>query len=118
MRNFFKAHDTVFLPASKSVLTVAHRGGSKRRCNSTGDQATRTPHCIDARARLPERLSCREHWRPQYEFCQGLSLGPRGHAFVRDGEWWNVKCFALREDAERFIERFGGEYMTPATRPR
>ena len=65
---------------------------------------------------LPERLSCREHWTPQHEFCNGLSLCPRGHAFVRDGEWWTVKCFATREDADRFIERFGGEYMTPRMR--
>lgn len=67
---------------------------------------------------LPERLSCREHWMPQHAFCKGLDVSPRGHAFVRDDEWWNVRCFALREDAECFIARFGGEYMTPATRPR
>ena len=77
---------------------------------------------IDARwphqVALPERLSCREHWRPQYEFCDPLDVSPRGHCFVRDGEWWNVRCFARLEDAERFMAGFGGEYMTPATRPR
>jgi hypothetical protein len=67
---------------------------------------------------LPERLSCREHWPPQNAFCEGLDVSPRGHCFVRNGEWWNVKCFAHKEDAVRFIERFGGEYMTPQTRPR
>lgn len=69
---------------------------------------------------LPERLSCREHWKPQHDFCEenGFDMSPRGHAFTRAGEWWNVKCFARREDAERFMARFGGEYMTPATRPR
>ena len=67
---------------------------------------------------LPERLSYREHWKPQYEFCQQLSLCVRGHCFYRDGEHWNVKCFAEREHAERFMAQFGGEYMTPRTRPR
>lgn len=67
---------------------------------------------------LPERLTCRAHWQPQHDFCEELDVAPRGHCFVRDGEWWNVKCFARKEDANSFIARFGGEYMTPATRPR
>ena len=28
-----------------------------------------------------------------------------------------VKCFATREDADKFAARFNGEYMTPETRP-
>lgn len=69
---------------------------------------------------LPERLCSREHWRAQHDFCQqeNLSGAPRGHRFLRNEEWWLVKCFADRSDADRFMERFGGEYMTPATRPR
>lgn len=67
---------------------------------------------------LPERLCSRIHWRPQYEFCQDLSLCPRRQSFLRDGERWIVKCFAELEHAQRFIAHFGGEYMTPATRPR
>lgn len=67
---------------------------------------------------LPERLSAREHFHPQLEFCKGMDMSPRGHAFVSDGEWWNVKCFARREDAEKFVERFGGEFIDPARRPR
>jgi len=68
----------------------------------------------------PERLSCREHWRAHHAFIEEhkLSLGPRGHSFVRDGEWYNVKCFAELAHAQIFIARFGGEYMTPHTRPR
>lgn len=68
----------------------------------------------------PERLSCREHWRAHHAFIeeQGLAQSPIGHSFVRDGEWWNVRCFAEHEHAERFMARLGGEYMTPDTRPR
>jgi hypothetical protein len=50
-------------------------------------------------------------------FCEGLSLCVRGHWFRRNGEDWVVKCFAKREDADRFAQRFEGEYMPPATRP-
>lgn len=50
-------------------------------------------------------------------FCKDLSLCPRGHWFRRDGEYYVVKCFAEKEHADRFAERFGGEYMTPNTRP-
>jgi hypothetical protein len=58
----------------------------------------------------PEHLSCREHWRAHHAFIQEqqLSLGPRGHCFVRDGQWWNIKCFAELEHAQRFMEQFGG----------
>lgn len=67
---------------------------------------------------LPERLSCREHWKPQQEFCKALSLCPRGHSFYRDGEGWNVKCFAEHEHAERFRSRFGGELFDASEHPR
>jgi hypothetical protein len=50
-------------------------------------------------------------------FCEDLSLSVRGHWFRRNGEDWVVKCFAKREDADKFAQRFGGEYMTPETRP-
>ena len=66
---------------------------------------------------LPERLSCREHWQPQHEFCQALSLCSRGHSFYRDGEYWNVKCFADQEHAERFRARFGGELVDASLHP-
>ncbi len=67
---------------------------------------------------LPERLTCRQHWPPQDAFCKGLDVSPLGHCFVRGGEWWNVRCFAAKEDADRFMACFGGEYMTLATRPK
>jgi hypothetical protein len=52
--------------------------------------------------------------------CDGehLSLCPRGHSFYRDGTDMNVFCFAEREHAERFRERFGGEFIDPKSRPK
>lgn len=49
---------------------------------------------------------------------EGLSLCLRGHAFVRAGAFHNVLCFAEEDHAKRFQARFGGEMMTPETRPR
>jgi hypothetical protein len=46
-------------------------------------------------------------------FCANLSLCPRGHTVVWEGEWHRVYCFARREDAEAFLERFGGEWFDP-----
>jgi hypothetical protein len=51
-------------------------------------------------------------------FCEGLSLCPRGHFFRRDNADMNVFCFAEREHAERFRERFGGELIDPKDRPK
>jgi hypothetical protein len=53
-------------------------------------------------------------------FCDAerLSLCPRGHSFYRDGTDMNVFCFAKREHAERFRERFGGEFLDPKDRPK
>ena len=50
-------------------------------------------------------------------FCEGLSLGPRGHCFRRNHVDFNVYCFADPEHAERFCARFNGELTTPAERP-
>lgn len=47
-----------------------------------------------------------------------LAHCPRGHYFYRDGVGFNVFCFAEREHAERFVQRFGGEIMDPKDRPR
>lgn len=51
-------------------------------------------------------------------FCADLSLCDRGHSFYRDGTDFNVFCFADREHAERFSERFNGELMHARDRPR
>jgi hypothetical protein len=69
---------------------------------------------------MPERLASREHWRAHHAFIQerGLTISPLGHRFLRDGQWWLVICFGSEGDARTFMDKFGGEYMTPQTRPR
>jgi hypothetical protein len=49
-------------------------------------------------------------------FCKDLSLCPRGHAVFYGDEWFNVYCFGKPEDAEKFIQRFGGEKFDPKQR--
>jgi hypothetical protein len=51
-------------------------------------------------------------------FCEGLSLCPRSHCFVRDDGYWNVWCFAVRDDAEKFRAQYGGEFLDPKDRPK
>jgi hypothetical protein len=53
-----------------------------------------------------------------HEFCAGLSLCPRGHCFRRDDTDFHVYCFAKREHAERFKDRFSGELISPKDRSR
>jgi len=52
------------------------------------------------------------------EFCKNLSLAPRKHSFRRDDQDWNVWCFAEEAHAQAFQREFGGEFVTPKTRPR
>lgn len=49
---------------------------------------------------------------------EGLSHCSRGHAFVRNGSYYNVFCFAEKAHAVRFHARFGGEIIEPKDRPR
>jgi hypothetical protein len=51
-------------------------------------------------------------------FCEGLSVAPRGHSVVKNDEWHHVFCFRLQADAEKFQQRFGGEWFVPAMRGR
>ena len=71
------------------------------------------PHQV---ALIAERTLGGEYIRARL-FC-GLSLAPRGHAFSRDGQWFNVWCFAEREHAEAFAAKFGGEVIAPNERPK
>jgi hypothetical protein len=48
-----------------------------------------------------------------YFACNGLSLCPRGHAVFQEGQWFNVFCFSNPADAEKFMQRFGGEPFDP-----
>lgn len=52
------------------------------------------------------------------DFCKNLSLCPRGHSVVWEGDWYNVYCFAKREDAEAFLVQFSGEWFDPRERGR
>lgn len=47
-------------------------------------------------------------------FCEKLSLAPRGHAFCRDGKFYDVYCFSDPEHAELFRKAFGGEEFDKA----
>ena len=49
-------------------------------------------------------------------FCEGLSSCDRGHAVFHENEWFNVYCFAEPADAEKFMQRFGGEKIDPKQR--
>lgn len=58
------------------------------------------------------------NYDPTHDRLAFPSLGPRGHTFFRDGQFYVVLCFAKHDDAICFIERFGGEMIDPKDRPR
>lgn len=57
-------------------------------------------------------------WRELSAATEGMSKSPMPHWFYRGGESWVVYCFAEHEHAARIAELFGGELMSPDTRPR
>jgi hypothetical protein len=66
---------------------------------------------------LPARASLNGAYLTIHEFCKYLSNCSRGHSVVGpDNQWWQVYCFAKPEDAEKFLQRFGGEKFDPALR--
>lgn len=67
---------------------------------------------------LEARLSMGDRYYTVHFFCNDLSLCPRGHHFYRDGKDFNVYCFAEREHAELFRQRFGGEMHDARSEPR
>jgi hypothetical protein len=54
----------------------------------------------------------------QDEFCKGLSRCVRGHSLCHDDKTLVVQCFSLKEDAEKFMAQFGGEWSDPRERGR
>jgi hypothetical protein len=50
------------------------------------------------------------------EFCKDLSLAPRGHSVRREDVDYVVFCFADKEHASRFRDRFAGEPFDPKDR--
>jgi len=66
---------------------------------------------------VPAKISLGQRYKIVHGFCKELSLCPRGHSVIGpDNEWWRVFCFAERDDAEKFKERFGGEWFDPTKR--
>ena len=51
-------------------------------------------------------------------FCRGLSVCPRQHTYWQHDKEFLVYCFAELLDAHYFQTYFGGELMTPETRPK
>ena len=51
-------------------------------------------------------------------FCEPLSLCPRTHSYRQNDVDMTVFCFAKREHAEKFQERFGGDFLDPKDRPK
>jgi len=49
------------------------------------------------------------HYNRVQSNCKDLSCCVRGHTFVRDGQWWIVKCFANEVDTEVFMALIDGE---------
>jgi hypothetical protein len=45
-------------------------------------------------------------------------LCSRGHALFHDGQWFHVYCFKEPADAQKFLDRFGGEKFDPTERGR
>lgn len=67
---------------------------------------------------IPAYVSMGKGYDVVHGFCKNLSLCPRGFGFRRGDQDWNVFCFAEAVDAEAFAREFGGELMTPKTRPK
>ena len=67
---------------------------------------------------LPAEATVGARYDVVHGFCKGLSLCLRRHTFNRNGEWMTVFCFAEKEHAEQFRDRFAGEIIDPKERPR
>ena len=65
---------------------------------------------------LREDLCTSRNHDIQRDFNQGLSLCSRGNSVVYDSQWYRVFCYSLKEDAEAFMARFGGEWFDPRDR--
>jgi hypothetical protein len=65
---------------------------------------------------LPARFCERGGYQEIHEFCKELTLCTRGHAVFHDAEWFHVYCFEKSEDADKFMQRFGGEKFDPKQR--
>ena len=51
-------------------------------------------------------------------FADTLSVAASDHSYCHEDKWYRVYCFAGKADAEKFREKFGGEWFDPARRGR
>jgi len=65
---------------------------------------------------LPASTSLGGGYKAIHEFCNDLSLCPRGHSVNHEGRWYHVYCFAQAADADTLMRRFGGERFDPKQR--
>jgi hypothetical protein len=65
---------------------------------------------------LPADKCSSKNYEIHAAFNNGLSLCARGHSVNYDGVWYRVFCYSLKEDAEAFLERFGGEWFDSKSR--
>jgi hypothetical protein len=59
------------------------------------------------------------HFEPKLQFSRSLSVSPRGRSLTvrwpgNRCEGYHLYCFRKPEDAQAFIDRFGGEHFNPA----
>jgi hypothetical protein len=52
------------------------------------------------------------------QFAKALSFCTRGHTYSHQGTWYRVFCFKEKVDAQKFKDRFNGEWFDPARRGR
>ena len=67
---------------------------------------------------LPASACEQGGYRAIHEFCKDLSICSRGHSVFHEDKWFNVYCFAKAADAEKFMQRFGGEKFDSKQRGR
>jgi hypothetical protein len=65
---------------------------------------------------LPASACEQSGYKAIQDFCKDLSICSRGHSVFHGDQWFNVYCFAEPADAEKFMERFGGEKFDPRQR--
>src|SRR5262249_31867621 len=73
------------------------------------------PHQV---ALLEENCTGMPHYENVRRFAEALSVCSRHHRYRHADAWHLVFCFREKADAERFKERFGGEWSDPEKRRR
>jgi hypothetical protein len=91
---------------------VAYRKGEL----SKGMIDRQWPH----RVALPAYRYLGHNYLTIHFFCdaEGLSLCTRRHSYRHNDIDMTVFCFAKRDDAEKFRDRFGGDMLDPKDRPK